>query len=113
MKYLLLLVVLAGLASCKKDPYASYPGCAQSYIKEALAKSKGTMAISIDAYTYQNKTVYLYNSDCCDQYNGLKDESCTPMFSPSGGLTGKGDGTHPTFFTDAVFIKNVWTDPRP
>ena len=113
MKYVIFTLAMLVIFSCKKNSESSLPGCIDKYVSQALSKPKGTMAISIDAYTYQNKTVYLYISGCCDQYDLLYDEHCTPLFAPSGGITGRGDGTHPDFFTDAVFIKSIWKDPRP
>ena len=71
------------------------------------------MYLKIDAYKYQGKDVYLYYPGWGDAYNELKDENCMYLFAPSGGFSGSGDGTHPDFRNEAIFISTIWVDPRP
>lgn len=117
MKYSLIIFLLAALLSCKKsteqtEQNVQVAACMQTQIDSALAKPKGSLIIKIEAYQYQSKIVYLYYSGCCDRYNDLKDGNCNYLFSPSGGIAGGGDRSHPAFFSEAIFIKTVWTDPR-
>lgn len=113
MKYIVLLFFSIAIFSCSEtNKIGSTLACTQKLIDSALAKPKGALFTRIESYLYQNKTVYLYIAGCCDRYNEVKDANCVYMFSPSGGLTGKGDGTQPTFFTDAVFIAAIWEDKR-
>lgn len=105
--------VLLLAATCKKDQTdAAIPACIQSSIDSALALPKGSLYNQIDAFKYQGATVYLFYSGCCDKFNPLRNESCGDLFSPSGGISGGGDMTHPNFFTEAVKINTVWKDPR-
>lgn len=116
IRYLPLAILTFLFISCKKtdtQPGAVISPCMQAQINAALAHPKGYVLFSIDAYNYQGKTVYFYYAGCCDKYNEVKDEDCNFLFAPSGGVGGNGDHTHPNFFTEATFISNVWTDPRP
>lgn len=100
--------------SCKKNhEIPPLSACMQAQIDSSLAKPKGYAYYRIDAYTYHGENVYLYYQGCCDRYNDLQDKNCKYIFSPSGGFAGGGDGTHPDFRTDAVFISTLWVDPRP
>jgi hypothetical protein len=110
--FLFILILIA--ASCSKNvtEQKAIPACVQSAIDSAMLKPKGYLS-EISAYTYQSKTVYLFVPGCCDRYIDLKDENCKYLFSPSGGFTGRGDGTHPNFYTEAKFIELIWKDPRP
>jgi hypothetical protein len=103
--------------SCKKDASPAQiivclGSCMQWQVDSALSKPKGQLFYKIDAYEYNGAAVYLYHAGCCDRYNDLKDGNCNYLFSPSGGISGGGDGTHPIFFKEAKFIQTVWTDPR-
>ncbi len=114
MKYFVLLFCTIAIFSCSEtNKIGSTLACTQKLIDTALAKPKGALFTRIESYLYQNKTVYLYIAGCCDRYNEVKDANCVYLFSPSGGVTGKGDGTHPAFFTEAVFIAVIWEDKRP
>lgn len=115
MKYFILSLSILMFCSCEKsqDNSEGITACTQSLIDSALAKPKGTLIYQIDAYHYNGKTVYLYYAGCCDRYNELKDGNCNYLFSPSGGLTGCGDCSHPNFFTEAELINTIWKDTRP
>lgn len=116
-KFYTILFWLAVIFSCSKPvktkqaPFIS--ACMQTQIDSALAKPKGSLFTSIDAYQYNNAVVYLYYAGCCDRFNELKDQNCNYLFSPSGGITGCGDCNHQNFFNEAVLVSTVWTDPRP
>lgn len=107
-------VIMSVVASCKKDADSNIaiPGCVQSAVDSALAQPKGTLYLQVDAYKYQDKTVYLFYAGCCDRFNPLKDPNCNYLFAPSGGFTGMGDLSHPNFFGEAVKLSTIWKDPR-
>jgi len=114
LKTFVFAFALLMLFSCKKNETA--PGispCMQAQIDAALAKPKGYVIYSIEAFKYQGNYVYLYMAGCCDRYNELKDEGCNYLFAPSGGIHGGGDLSHPNFFNEATFISTIWVDPRP
>jgi hypothetical protein len=130
MRYLLLLAVfpllMANQCSTKKNKTDtgttqkdttvkddtivkdSIPACLRQKLTEVEKNNPRTAPIKVDQYLYKNKTVYLFTADCCDNFNGLYDDSCRMICAPSGGITGKGDGKCPEFNKDAVFVKQVW-----
>jgi hypothetical protein len=63
-------------------------------------------------YIFNGKTVFLFSSNCCDQYNMAFDEKCNYVCAPSGGITGKGDGKCTDFNAVAKEIRLVWKDER-
>lgn len=116
MKYLIILIFSVSIFSCSKTNKLygknGIPSCVQQLIDSATANTKGALFTRIESYEYQNKRVYIYIPGCCDRYNEVKDENCVYLFSPSGGLTGNGDGKHPNFFTESKFVAVVWEDKR-
>ncbi|HLP79380.1 MAG TPA: hypothetical protein VK158_01990 [Acidobacteriota bacterium] len=48
---------------------------------------------------YNDQPVYYARSQCCDRLDFLYDQSGNAICSPSGGITGTGDGKCPDYFT--------------
>ena len=118
MKYILFILAVFCMFGCKKGDSPQITtcvvtSCMQLQVDSALSKPKGQLFDRIDAYQYNGAAVYLYYAGCCDRYNDLKDGNCKYLFSPSGGIGGNGDRTHPDFFKEAKFIQTMWEDPRP
>ena len=113
MKYLLVLLSLPLLLTtqCNKQQN-KIPSCVQEKIDQIKAQPKWNPPASVNEYIYQGKHVYLFSSDCCDQYNQLIDENCNFLCAPSGGITGKGDGKCANFSTASQFVKLIWKDSR-
>lgn len=114
MKFLLaiLFVALMPARSCQKNKTAAIPVCIQQKIDSIKAQPKWNPPAQVDAYLYNGKAVYLFSSNCCDQYNMLYDSQCRYICAPTGGYTGKGDGKCADFTTTAKYIKTVWKDDR-
>lgn len=108
----LLVAAICLAVSCKKENACKVPACIQAAIDSSLARPVGDIYVEILSYKYQGATVYLMNAGCCDRFNLLWDENCNYLFTPSGGIGGNGDHTHPNFFNEAVFEKVIWKDPR-
>ncbi|MCP9753026.1 hypothetical protein EGI32_18905 [Ferruginibacter sp. HRS2-29] len=64
------------------------------------------------SYTYQNRTVYYVQPECCDQFSDLYDAGCTLLGHPDGGFWGRGDGNFPDFTKERSNEKLVWQDKR-
>ena len=113
MKYLVLLLSLPLILTtqCNKQQN-KIPSCIQSKIDLIKAQPKWNPPASVNEYIYQGKHVYLFSSDCCDQYTQLIDENCNLLCAPSGGITGKGDGKCADFSSASQFIKLTWKDSR-
>ena len=107
MKYLLLLLCFPFLAAsdCNKK---KIPACINKVIEENKNATTAPAVTQVDEYSYNGKTVYLFTAPCCDQYNTLYDENCNAICSPTGGITGKGDGKCEDFSKTATFVKLIW-----
>ncbi|MBI1344386.1 MAG: hypothetical protein GC171_15805 [Terrimonas sp.] len=88
------------------------PSCIQQRIESIKAQPKWNPPAQVDEYEYQGQKVYLFTSDCCDQYIQALDGSCNYICSPSGGITGGGDGKCTDFYKEAKHIRLIWRDER-
>lgn len=113
MKYILLSasILLLTAATCRKA-LQTLPVCIQQKINEIKAEPKWNPPAEVNEYLYNGKHVYLFSSNCCDQYTVLYDENCNPLCAPSGGLTGTGDNKCTDFLQKAKHIRLVWKDDR-
>lgn len=69
---------------------------------------------AIERLQYHGATAYLVYSGCCDQYNTLYDANGREICSPSGGITGRGDGQCPTPQDPGTKAVVVWKhSPSP
>lgn len=120
MKYLLLLLLFPFLSASecgkkKEKPIAetiadSIPVCVRAMIDERQKEIPPNPPVQIDEYVYNGKTVYLFTAPCCDQFNVLYNDSCKMICSPSGGITGKGDGKCDDFSKTARHVKLIWKE---
>lgn len=113
MKYILFITAIAALgrSSCNKNKIV-LPDCIKSKIEEIKAQPRWNPPAEINEYVYENKTVYLFSSNCCDQYNIAYDVNCNAVCAPSGGFAGKGDMKCIDFFTKAKHVRLIWKDKR-
>ena len=114
MKYLLFLIIpfLADSTCNKAKQVTDTPACIQQKIDQIKAQPKWNPPAEVNEYMYQDKKVYLFSSNCCDQYNMLYDENCNALCAPSGGFTGRGDGKCADFNDKAKHVRLVWKDER-
>ena len=118
MKLILLLLALPALVAetCKKrktnDVDPSAPACIVVRIDSIKAEPRYNPPAQVNEYLYQGRRVFLFTSDCCDQFNSLLDENCAYVCAPSGGITGKGDFKCPDFDSLAQHVKLIWKDIR-
>ena len=84
------------------------PPCIQKMIDSATTAPGGQSITEVTRYMYNGAKVYLVGAPCCDQFNNAYDSACNYLFAPSGGFTGKGDGSHPDFFTMAKVDSLIW-----
>jgi hypothetical protein len=118
MKYFLLLLAVPALMSetCKEKKEAReaalIPACIQNKIDSIGKEPRWNPPAEVNEYSYKDKRVFLFSSDCCDFFNIAVDANCNYVCAPSGGITGKGDMQCTDFSEKAKFIKLVWKDPR-
>lgn len=99
MSLKILVPVALSTIGCAASAY-SKPGVltpsdqkAVGLIQDALRKEHGYGPEKIFRYLYKGKVAYLAVAPCCDHFNILYDEKAKPICSPTGGFTGRGDGT--------------------
>jgi hypothetical protein len=97
--------------SCNKSKIQT-PACVQQKIDQIKAQAKWNPPAEVNEYTYQDKQVFLFTSDCCDQFIMLYDGSCNYICAPSGGFTGKGDNKCSDFYEKAKHVRLVFKDNR-
>ncbi len=109
--YLLFIVLLA--AACNKQDKKMHTcenTCVQNIINAGGVYNQERY-IQIDEYLYNGNTVYLLRADCCDMYDVVLNQSCQVICSPSGGISGAGDGQCNKFYTQATHVKLIWKKP--
>ena len=105
--------LLSGLAqTCGKKAQNSLPSCVQDRIEAIKKDPRWTPPATVTEYRYEGRTVYLFSSPCCDQYNELWDSECKYICAPTAGFTGKGDQKCVEFEEKAELVKVVWKDER-
>lgn len=88
------------------------PVCIQKKINNILAEPVWNPPATVMKYSYRDQTIFLFSSNCCDQFNSLYDESCHVICAPSGGFTGRGDGRCTDFYQTGKLLSKVWIDQR-
>lgn len=63
-------------------------------------------------YDYVGRVVYYVPPHCCDFFGDLYNAAGQVICHPDGGLTGKGDGRCPDFFTQRGNETIIWRDSR-
>jgi len=114
MKFILIFIIplMITQEQCNKNKLAEIPDCVQQKINTIKAKPKWNPPATVTEYLYNGKKVYLFTSDCCDQYIELYDNDCNYLCAPSGGIAGSGDRKCTDFYSTATLIREVWKDER-
>ncbi|MCS6991925.1 MAG: hypothetical protein NZL95_08700 [Chitinophagales bacterium] len=105
---LFLLVLTVSQQKCREE---SVPLCIQQMIEDFSRQPPRHPPYSIYSYTYQGRTVYYVQPPCCDQLSKLYDADCNLICAPDGGITGRGDGRCPDFYTTRTHEQLIWTQP--
>ena len=114
MRFILIFIIPAVIngMQCTKNKVANIPACIQQKINSIKAQPKWNPPATVTEYEYKGEKVYLFTSNCCDQYIELYDSNCNYICAPSGGITGSGDRKCTDFSAQAAMIGEVWKDPR-
>ena len=112
--YLFTAVILLNVAfqKCRKNEAPQIPSCIQAKIEEIKRQPRWNPPAQVEEYLYKGKRVFLFSSNCCDQFNPLYDDQCNYICAPSGGITGKGDRKCEDFQQQAQYVRLVWKDER-
>lgn len=108
LSFFLLLTV----AGCKKEEPQGVPPCIQEKINELAGKPPASPPKAVYSYRYGGRTVYYFSDECCDIPSTLYDRNCNLICMPDGGISGKGDGRCPDFFSARTEEKLIWRDER-
>jgi hypothetical protein len=106
------LFILILVTACTVQKKALLPSCIQQKITAIQKEPQWNPPAEVNEYLYEGKTVYLFSSPCCDQYNVAYDKDCQSICAPSGGITGKGDRKCMDFQEKATLVRVVWKDNR-
>jgi hypothetical protein len=106
-----LLAALGTLCQAEALAEESLPTWMNVQISELNSHPKWPAAIAIWRLEYKNEDMYLFVSPCCDQFNNLYDRSGTKICSPTGGITGRGDGNCSDAISPNTKLKVIWPQP--
>ncbi len=114
MKVIILIImsVTILLAGCSQPTQSANPAWVDALIKQYEIDPVGNPPQSIWSSAYNGQVVYFIPAQCCDQYSTLYDSSGNVICAPDGGLTGKGDGKCPDFFSQRANEQLIWNDSR-
>ena len=105
-------IVMLDAKTCSKKEGEDIPACIQQMITEYGNRPVQNPSAAFYEYDYKGQKVYYMKPPCCDQLSKLYDAHCNLLGSPDGGITGKGDGKYPDFFTERKNEKLIWQDLR-
>jgi hypothetical protein len=99
-------------ASPEQELTDKIPACIQLKIDSIKKQPRYNPPAEVNEYRYNDKRVFLFTSDCCDNFNLLFDNNCNYVCAATGGITGKGDLSCTDFTEKAKHIKLIWKDER-
>ena len=101
-------------AACSGAPTAPdlSPGWLTALISQLAGGPVANPPAVITRYAYKGQTVYFVPQRCCDVASVLYDANGGVVCHPDGGITGRGDGRCPDFFTERRDEQIVWRDTR-
>ncbi len=116
MKHLFPLALLLLVWACSSTKDKQTANDTSPWIDRQIDAYKAEEPITpprtISAYLFDGDTVYHITAPCCDQFSSLYSNEGAFICHPDGGITGKGDGSCPSFRTQATFLFEVWKDER-
>ena len=115
----MVVIAAAGLTACGAGAPSGGPA-SQSPIPKAVAALIHDLETApvrnppafVARYDYAGHVVYYVPPHCCDFFGDLYDAAGQVICHPDGGLTGKGDGRCPDFFTQRQHETIIWRDSR-
>ena len=107
-----LIVFLIFTGTCMHVTQSDNPAWVNQLIEKFEKEPVGNPPQSIWRYDYNGETVYFVPAQCCDKFSALYDKDGRVICAPDGGITGRGDGRCPDFFSERTKEKLIWEDPR-
>jgi hypothetical protein len=114
MKYLppMLCLLPLTLAGCLQATGGDWPAFVDRLILQFESEPLGNPPRSIWQYDYGGRKVFYIPPVCCDVASELYDSDGGFVCRPDGGLTGRGDGKCPDFFSERTHERRIWIDRR-
>lgn len=110
------LLLLGGLSACAQQAQSESPMGPPSWLHNIMIEDSkkpfNNATQAIWKISHQGKIAYFIVSPCCDQYNPLLDENGKQLCSPSGGITGHGDGRCPKPADAGTKPILIWSHPQ-
>lgn len=107
------LILLLFSTACINEEFSKeIPDCIKDKIEEIKGEAVWSPPAKIYRYQYNGETVYYIPPRCCDIMSTLYDKNCRVICLPDGGISDKGDGKCPDFFTSRSDEKLIWEDER-
>jgi hypothetical protein len=100
------------IAGCKHEAADDRPPFIDSLIEQFEASPVKNPPGSIWRYRYGDRVVYYVPPSCCDIPGQLYDSNGEFICAPDGGITGRGDGKCPDFFSVRADELRIWIDDR-
>lgn len=102
------------VAGTPRPPRPPLPAWLEAQVVVWERQGHGDAAgLSVLRLQHNGATAYLVYAGCCDMYNTLYDAEGRELCSPSGGITGEGDGKCPTPGDPGTKPVLVWEHPGP
>jgi len=110
----MLVLVLAtnAIAQVEVNADSKLPDWLKSKIATMEATPKFAEATAIWKVRYKKQDAYLFLAPCCDQFNSLYSAAGILLCSPSGGITGRGDGKCRDAIKPKTKYAVVWRMPE-
>ena len=116
LPFLVLATLVIGAAACSSSSSPSEPAAAPPWLQALIAQIEAEPVTNppsaIFRYRYAGDTVYFRPGRCCDLPSDLYNETGELICHPDGGITGRGDGRCPDFFSARSSEQLIWRDPR-
>ena len=106
------MITLSDSKTCNKKSSDDIPKCIQQMITDYQNRPIQNPSAEFYEYDYKGQKVFYMKPPCCDQLSKLFDSNCNFICAPDGGITGKGDGKCPDFYSERKNEKLIWKDPR-
>lgn len=115
MRYMSLVVwiaLAAAVAGCSAVTSDEQPPFVDQLINRFRSEPVSNPPRSIWRYNYRGGVVFYVPPVCCDVPSDLYDSDGKVICSPDGGITGRGGGGCPDFFSMRTQESRVWADSR-
>jgi hypothetical protein len=103
--FIIIIALTLLMGSCKKyDVLKGTPSC----IRKIIRKNNKCLD-KVYEYSFRGEAVYLFvPTNCPDALYNLYDKNCNLVCSPSGGISGNGDGKCSDFYQQSTNEKLVY-----